>query len=48
MYAGNSTAIEKRITFGRKKILSGDVYVRIAIKKDSGLRFTGIELIEEI
>lgn len=48
MYAGNSTAIEKRITFGRKKILSGDVYVRIAIKKDSGLRFTGIKLIEEI
>jgi hypothetical protein len=48
MYAGNSTAIEKRVTFGRKKILSGDVYVRIAIKKDSGLRFTGIKLIEEI
>jgi len=48
MYAGNSTAIEKRITFGRKKIFSGDVYVRIAIKKDSGLRFTGIKLIEEI
>lgn len=48
MYAGNSTAIEKRVTFGRNKILSGDVYVRIGIKKDSGLRFTGIKLIEEI
>lgn len=48
MYAGNSTAIEKRVTFGRHKILSGDVYVRIGIKKDSGLRFTGIKLIEEI
>lgn len=48
MYAGNSTAIEKRITFGRNKILSGEVYVRIGIKKDSGLRFTGIELVEEI
>lgn len=48
MYAGNSTATEKRVTFGRNKILSGDVYVRIGIKKDSGLRFTGIKLIEEI
>lgn len=48
MYAGSSTAIEKRITFGRSKILSGDVYVRIAIKKDSGLRFTGVKLVEEI
>lgn len=48
MYAGNSTAIEKRITFGRNKILSGDVFVRIGIKKNSGLRFTGIELVEEI
>ena len=48
MYAGNSTAIEKRVTFGRNKILSGDVYVRIGIKKDSGLRFTGIKLVEEI
>ena len=48
MYAGNSTAIEKRVTFGRNKILSGDVYVRIAIKKDSGLRFTSIDLIEAI
>ena len=27
MYAGNSTATEKRVTFGRNKILSGDVYV---------------------
>lgn len=48
MYAGNSTATEKRVTFGRNKILSGDVYVRIGIKKDSGLRFTGIKLVEEI
>lgn len=48
MYAGNSTAIEKRVTFGRNKILSGDVYVRIGIKKDSGLRFTGIKFVEEI
>ncbi len=48
MYAGNSTATEKRVTFGRHKILSGDVYVRIGLKKDSGLRFTGITLVEEI
>lgn len=48
MYAGNSTATEKRVTFGRNKILSGDVYVRIGLKKDSGLRFTGITLVEEI
>ncbi len=48
MYAGNSTATLKRITFGRNKILSGDVYVRIGLKKDSGLRFTGISLVEEI
>lgn len=48
MYAGNSTAVEKRVTFGRNTILSGDVYVRVALKKDSDLRFTGISLIEEI
>lgn len=48
MYAGNSTATLKRVTFGRNKILSGDVYVRIGLKKDSGLRFTGITLVEEI
>lgn len=48
MYAGNSNATLKRVTFGRNKILSGDVYVRIGLKKDSGLRFTGITLVEEI
>lgn len=48
MYAGNSDTFTKRITFGRNKTYSGDVYVRIGIKKDSGLKFTNIELVEEI
>lgn len=48
MYAGNSNAVTKRITFGRNKLFTGDVYVRIGIKKGSGLRFTKIELVEEI
>lgn len=48
MYAGGSTASVKRVTFGRGKILSGEVYVRIGIKKDSGLKFTGIKLLEVI
>lgn len=48
MYAGNSNATVKRITFGRHQLLTGDVYVRVGIKKDSNLTFRQIKFIEEI
>lgn len=47
MYAGTSTATTKRITFG-KQCLSGELYIRIGIKKDSGLEFTGLQVVEAI
>lgn len=48
MYAGNSNTFIKRITFGRNIVYSGDVYVRIGIKKGTDMKFTNIELVEEI
>lgn len=47
MYAGRSNALTKRVTFGRQ-VLSGSLYIRIALKKDSGLSFTGLEITEVI
>lgn len=48
MYAGSSTASVKRVTFGRGKIMSGEVFVRVGLKKDSGLKFSGVKLLEVI
>lgn len=48
MYAGNSNAVRKRVTFGHNRLVTGDVYIRIGIKKGSGLRFLSIKLVEEI
>jgi hypothetical protein len=41
MYAGSSNALSKRITFG-KDTYSGDLFVRVGIKKDSGLRIKNL------
>lgn len=47
MYAGSSTATQKRVTFGKGKY-TGDLYLRIGIEKDSGIAFTGVEITEVI
>lgn len=43
MYAGSSSAIEKRITFGRN-VYSGKLIIRIGIKKDSNMAFKSITI----
>lgn len=43
MYAGSSSATEKRITFGRN-VYSGRLIIRIGIKKDSNMAFKGITI----
>ena len=47
MYAGSSNALVKRVTFGHA-CYSGNLYIRIGIKKDSSLKFTGIEITEVV
>ena len=41
MYAGSSNALSKRITFG-KDTYSGNLFVRVGIKKGSGLRIKNL------
>lgn len=43
MVAGESTATEKRVTFGTS-VRTGDVYVRIAIRAGSNIEFGGVTL----
>ena len=43
MYAGSSSALVKRVTFGRT-VRSGKVIVRIGVAKDSGLEFQGVAI----
>ena len=45
MYAGSSTATQKRITFGRE-VKSGKLIIRVGITKSSGIEFKGISIKE--
>lgn len=47
MYAGSSTATDKRVTFGRAT-KSGKLIVRIGITKSSGIEFTGVSIKEVV
>lgn len=47
MYAGLSNSLTKRITFG-KALQTGNVYIRIGLKKGSKMKFTGVRITEVI
>lgn len=43
MYAGNSSVNVRRISFG-KRLLTGKVYVRLGIEKESGIKLSNIRI----
>ena len=47
-YAGKSTKYFRRVTFGRKPVPVKDIYIRVGIEKDSGVRLKNLNVITDL
>ena len=47
-YPGKSNETRRRITFGRKPIPIKDIYIRVGIKKDTGVKLKGLSIDSDI
>jgi len=47
-HPGKSNKTRRRITFGRKPIPVKDIYIRVGIKKDTGVKLRGVSIDSDI